>query len=270
MKLLNWSVALIFFSLIIVPIGRTDSSMKLPRETLKIDADSFFDPKFDYSKFSGRVTDRDATASIVKISSENRNVKFFRAGDLVKFKIQNSQMSEYCEGHVRSIEENYFVMYIKDLFPCFPKEEYFRRGSAIIMQSEKLAIRVHEASIYRASLINKKKDFMGQLNSINSSVWNFEENKIQIAAEYDKKVLEIEALKLRALDELLAKRNDQIKLQKELAFRLDSVDRELKFYRLEKEELLIDRWHQDQDLGLPVYERPEEIRPRPINEKTIL
>jgi hypothetical protein len=269
MKLLNWSIALTFCYLILIPTGRSDSSLKLSREVLKIDADSFFDPNFDYSKFSGRVTDRDATASIIKISSENRNVKYFRAGDLIKFKIQNSKMSEYCEGFVRSMEENYFVMYVKDLFPCFPKEEYFRRGSAIIMHSEKLAIRVHEASVYRASLINKKKDFMGQLNSINSSVWNFEESKIQIAAEYDKKVLEIEALKLRVLDELLTKRNDQIKLQKELAFRLDSIDRELKFYRLEKEELLIDRWHQDQDLGLPVYERPEEVRPNPLNEKTI-
>lgn len=270
MKLINWSIALPLLCLIFATIGRTESSRGLPKETLKIDADSFYDTKFDYSKFSGRVTDRDATASIVKVSSENRNIKFFRAGDLIKFKIQNSQLSEYCEGFVRSMEENYFVMFVKDLFPCFPKEEYFRRGAAIIMQSEKLAIRVQEASVYRASLINKKKDFMGQLNSINSNVWNFEENKIQIAAEYDKKMLEIEALKLRALDELLAKRNDQIKLQKELAFRLDSIDKELKFYRLEKEELLFDRWHLDHDLGLPVYERPEEVRPSAENDKIII
>lgn len=240
------------------------------KETLLIDTDSFYDINFDYSKFSGRVTDRDSTASIVKVSSENRNVKFFRAGDLVEFKIQNNKDSEYCQGHIRSIEENYFVMFVKDLFPCFPKEEYFRRGTALIMKSEKLALRVREASVYRATLLNKKKDFMGQLNNINSDIWNFEEQKIQVAAEFDRKIAEIENQKTRALDQLLNRKNDEIKLQRELAFRLDNIDKELGFYRIEKEELLFDRWHLDHDLGYPVYERPEAVRPRrPSGEYTV-
>ncbi len=262
----RWSFALKFILGILmvaaVPAHSANSSLKLQKETLKIDPDSFYDTKFDYSKFSGRVTDRDATTSIVKVSSENKNAKFFRAGDLVEFKIQNSKDSEYCQGFVRSIEENYFVMFVKDLFPCFPKEEYFRRGTALIMRSEKLAMRVREASVYRASLMNKKKDFMVQLNGINQDVWNFEEKKIQVAADYDQQIAEIEKQKARALDQLLTQKNDQIKLQRELAYRLDNIDKELTFYRIEKQELLFDRWHLDHDLGYPVYDRPEEVRPR--------
>lgn len=267
MSLSRWSFALkisVFFLMTAASAKLTaaTSSGALTKETLKITPDSFYDTKFDYSKFSGRVTDRDATTSIVKISSENKNVKFFRAGDLVEFKIQNSKDTDFCQGFVRSIEENYFVMFVKDLFPCFPKEEFFRRGTALIMQSEKLAMRVREASVYRASLLNKKKDFMGQLNGINSDVWNFEEKKIQVAAEFDQKIAEIERQKTKALDQLLAEKNDQIKLQRELAYRLDSIDKELNFYRIEKEELLFDRWHLDHDLGYPLYEKPEEVRPR--------
>lgn len=250
---------ILFLAILLLPAV---SSAKIAKETLKIDADSFYDPNFDYSRFSGRVTDRDATASIVKISSETKNVRFFRAGDLVEFKIQNSKDSEFCQGYVRSIEENYFVMFVKDLFPCFPKEEYFRRGTALIMQSEKLATRVREASVYRASLLNKKKDFMFQLNGINQDVWNFEEKKIQVAAEYDQKITELEKQKTKALDQILSQKNDQIRLQRELAYRLDNVDKELSFYRLEKEELFLDRWHLDHDLGYPVYDKPEEVRPR--------
>lgn len=240
----------------------TVRSNNIPKETLVIDADSFYDTDFDYSSFSGRVTDRDATASIVKIASESKNVKFFRAGDLVEFKIQSNKEGEFCQGYVRSIEESYFVMFVKDLLPCFPKEEYFRRGTALIMKSDKLAQRVREASVFRASLINKKKDFMGQLNGINNDIWNFEEKKVQVAADYDKRIAEVEKEKLRALDQLLTKKNDQIKLQRELAYRLDNIDQELLFYRIEKQELLFDRWHLDHDLGYPVYDRPEEIRPR--------
>ncbi len=246
------------------------NSLKVAQETLKIDPDSFYDTTFDYSSFSGRVTDRDATSSIIKISSENHNVKFFRAGDLVEFKIQNSTESKSCQGYVRSIEETYFVIFVKDLFPCFPKEEYFRRGTALIMKSEKLLTRVREASVFRASLLNKKKDFMGQLNNINQDVWNFEERKIQVAAEYDKKIAEIEKEKLKALDQLLAEKNDQLRLQRELTFRLDNIDKELIFYRVEKQEMLFDRWHLDHDLGYPVYEKPSELRPiRASGESTI-
>ncbi|MGZ3788214.1 MAG: hypothetical protein ACXVLQ_06800 [Bacteriovorax sp.] len=265
MKILPRSSALKFsllFLILAAHSGQSATPLVRPKETLKIGPDSFYDTKVDYSKFSGRVTDRDATASIVKISSENKNVKFFRAGDLVEFKVQNSKESDFCQGHVRSIEESYFVMFVKDLFPCFPKEEFFRRGTALIMQSEKLEMRVREASVYRASLLNKKKDFMGQLNNINQDVWNFEERKIQVAAEFDQKIAEIEKQKTRALDQLLDQKNDQIRLQRELAYRLDNIDKELNFYRIEKEELLFDRWHLDHDLGYPVYEKPEEIRPR--------
>ena len=272
MKNLKWSFALKLSFLLFLPAisVKAADSLKLPKKTLMIDADSFYDTNFDYSKFSGRVTDRDATTSIVKVSSENKNVKFFRAGDLVEFKIPNASGSEYCQGFVRSIEENYFVMFVKDLIPCFPKEEYFRRGTVLVMKSDKLFTRVREATVYRASLLNKKKDFMGQLNGINQDVWNFEERKIQVAAEYDKKIVEIEKQKTKALDQILSQRNDQIKLQRELAYRLDTIDKEIVFYRIEKEELLFDRWHQDHDLGYPVYERPEEIRPRrPSGESTI-
>ncbi len=274
MNILRWSFALNFLLLLSVvsalPLQSATTSLKLSKETLKIDPDSFYDTMFDYSKFSGRVTDRDRTASIVKVSSESRNVKFFRAGDLVEFKIQNSKDSEFCQGYVRSIEENYFVMFVKDLFPCFPKEDYFRRGTALIMQSDKLAMRVREASVYRASLLNKKKDFMGQLNGINQGVWNFEERKIQVAAEFDQKIAEMERQKTKALDQLLSEKNDHIRLQRELAYRLDNIDKELKFYRVEKEELLFDRWHLDHDVGLPVYEKPEEVRPRRASGETTI
>lgn len=233
---------------------------KFKKNLLKVDTDSFFDESFDYSKLSGRVTDRDATASIIKVSSENKNIRFFRAGDLVKFKIQNQSESDFCEGHVRSNELNYFVLFVKDIYPCFKNQDFLRRGSAIVMESSKLAERIREASIYRASIINRKKDFLIQLNSINTEVWNFEEQKVKVATEFDEKIAKIQSEKIKALDALLSRRIDLIRLQKELAYRLDGLDEELKFYKLEKDEPLFDRWHKDQDLGLPVIEKPEPLR----------
>ena len=265
----------IFFSCHLWSIESTSSSLnvrrapidhlKLKSKTLVIDTDSFYDPAVDYSSFSGRVTDRDATAAIVKVSSESKNVRFFRAGDLVQFKVQSQKNNDFCDGYVRSIEENYFVMFTKDLGPCFPQEDYFRRGTVLIMKSIKLAERIREASVYRASLIQKKKDFMQQLNGINNGLWNFEERKVQLAAEYDQRLAELEKEKLKAIENLFSRKNDEIKLQRELVYRLDTIDHELDFYRIDKNELMIDRWHLDKDLGYPVYNRPEEMRPKRVS-----
>jgi hypothetical protein len=264
MKSMNFSQISILLLVFIFQFNRVAYSQETSRssETLKIEGDSFYDTTFDYSNFSGRVTDRDSTSSIVKISSENKNIKFFRSGDSLEFKVQNNKSGEYCQGFVRSIEDGYFVMYVKDLKPCYTNELYFRRGTALIIRSFKLASRIREASLYRATLLNKKKDFLTQLNSLNQIVWNFEEKKIEVAAAYDKKIAEIEKQKTRALDQLLAGKNDQLRLQKELGYRLDSLDKELLFYRVEKVEPLYDRWHLDQDLGYPVYDKPEEVRKR--------
>ena len=51
---------------------------------------------------------------------------------------------------------------------------------------------------------------------------------------------------------------------------LDNIDKELNFYRLEKDELLFDRWHLDHDLGYPVYEKPEEVRPRRKSGESVM
>lgn len=251
---------LLFLSISVLAVETRNT---LKKSILKIDPDSFYDPTFDYSRFSGRVTDRDATGSIIKVSSESKNVRFFHAGDFIEFKIQAQPKSDFCQGYVRSIEENFFVMFVKDIEPCFSNEEYFRRGTAMVMHSEKLAQRIKDASVYRASLMLKKKDYMNQLNNLNQSIWTFEEKKIQVAADYDRKIVEIEKDKMRAIGELLAKKNDEMRLQKELISRLDGVDREFDFYRVEKEELMFDRWHLDHDLGPPVYEKPEEVRLKP-------
>jgi len=103
---------------------------------------------------------------------------------------------------------------------------------------------------------------MSQLNQINQNLFSYEEKKVQIASEYDRKIAEIEAEKIKELDRLLNSRNDEIRLQRELAYRLDSIDKEMNFYRIDRHELLVDRWHLDQDLGYPVFERPEPLRAR--------
>ena len=66
--------------------------------------------------------------------------------------------------------------------------------------------------------------------------------------------------KQRALDHLGVVKRDKIHLQKELSYRLDVIDRDLDFYRIERNELIADRWFHDHHLGLPVGKRPQAMK----------
>lgn len=226
--------------------------------------DSFYDPSFDYSRFFGRVTDKDPTGQIYKIESETKNVRFFKVGDLVTFHVEGGDVSdEPCRSYVRDVEKEFFVLYVEDIRTCWRRDAYFRRGSRLRMVSDKLAQRVRDASLFRVLLLRRRKDYFTQLNGINRFVWSFEQQKVQVAAEYDRRIAEMQAQKQKALDQLLSKKADQIRLQRELGQSLDEIDKDLEFYRIEREELALDRWEHDHDLGLPVGHRPQQAKAKP-------
>lgn len=273
-QVLGWLLALTFIafqstanasSSTLVELKRRRDAIKRSRVTKsKIDdklkdeiKDSFFDPNYDYSEFTGRVTDRDDTNSLVKVKSENGNIKFFRSGDLVRFRLA-AQDTRDCKGYVRSVEKDFFVLYIQDITLCWGKNEYFRRGSLLVFDSKTLAARVRDASTYRIVLLKRKRDFYKQLNDINHFVWSYEQEKMKVAGEYDEKITALRQAKQKALDLLITKKQDSINLQRELAVRLDELDKDIEFYRIDKDDPKIDRWHLDHDLGKPVGKRPDK------------
>ena len=236
------------------------SGEKSLKEIIIDEKDSFYDGNRNYGYFTGRVTDRDKSSNILKISSENKNVKFFRAGDLVLFTIARKKESDPCEGFVRSVEDGYFVVYVKDIYPCWGKKEYFRRGTVLVFKSSKLFKRVQDASKYRIVLLKRRRDFFNQLNRVNHFLWSFDQQKVLTAADYDAKILQLRKAKEKAMELLLHKKQDQIRLQQELSFRLDELDKDLDFYRIDNHELLVDRWHLDHDTGAPVGRVPQKMK----------
>lgn len=218
--------------------------------------DSFYDPKYDYSNFTGRVTDRDDTNSIVKVTSENENIKFFRSGDMVRFRLA-AQNTKECRGYIRSVEKNYIVLYVQDITLCWGVDDYFRRGSLLVFNSDTLASRVRDASTYRIVLLKRRSSFYRQLNDVNHFIWSYDQEKVKLASEYDEKITALRQAKQKAMDMMATKKRDSINLQRELSYRLDKLDKDLEFYRVDKDDPKIDRWHLDHDLGKPVSKRPK-------------
>ncbi len=227
--------------------------------------DSFYDKEVNYAFFSGRITDRDSTANIFKVTSENKNIKFLRSGDELYFSMPKKDSFKQCKGYVRSTEPDYFVFYATNIGQCWEGREILRIGTALVFESEAFAERVHDAGIYRLGLIKRRKDFLEQLNEVNHFLWSFDQQKIQVGQDYDIKIARMEKAKQDALEILRGKRIDRMRLQKELMYQLDALDKDLEYYRIENAKLYFDRWHLDQDLGLPVGKRPQEVRPKKNN-----
>lgn len=221
--------------------------------------DPFFDFGVDYSKFSGRITDRDKTSSIFKIHANTQNIKFFKVGDPINFTVFNVSRGGICSGNVRDVESGYFVIYVKNLSSCWKSSSYLRRGTILNFHSEVLARRIEDASLYRMGILKRREDYYKQMNEINHFIWSYDQQKVLVASEFDKKILELQRQKQKAIDELLNKKQYNIHLQKELSSRLDVLDADLDFYRIApiKEE---DRWQMDHHLGKSVGTTPQNLK----------
>lgn len=228
-----------------------------------LDADNrgIIDPTVDYERFSGRVSDKDDSQRIFKIQVENNNTKFFRAGDQVLFKVNLQDRRDYCKGFVRSVEDFHFSIYVESLGPCYSTSEYFRRGTVLNFYSKVLAERVFEASKYRDQLVVRKEDFLRQLNDINHFIWTFDQQKVKTAAQYDEEINRMQREKRKALDDLITLKQERLVLQNELMRKLNELDDSLLFYRVDRQELMTDRWNLDHDTGLPFGQRPQTLRP---------
>jgi hypothetical protein len=218
------------------------------------------DPQVDYERFSGRVSDKDDSGRIFKVQVENNNTKFFRAGDEVLFKVNLKEDRNYCQAFVRNVEDFYFTIFVENLASCYTKENYFRRGTVLNFYSKKLALRVFEASKYRDQLIVRKEDFLKQLNDINHFIWTFDQQKVKTAADYDERINQLQREKRKALDDLIDLKQERLVLQNELMKKLNELDESLLFYRVERQELMTDRWNSDHDQGLPMGQRPQPLK----------
>lgn len=245
-------------------VGATSSAPNYPPSGIASpEKGGFLDEKIDYSRFPGRITDRDETAHIFKVRTENNNSKFFKIGDEVRFHLPNKSARFLCNGHVRAVEEFYFSMYVNDLSACFDEEKnYFKRGTALSFVSETLGKRIFEASEFRTLLIKRRKDYLAQLNDINHFIWAYDQERVKTTADWDKKILDLQREKEKSLDNLLMKKREGYILQTDLKKKLDQTDENLSHYYIERQELMTDRWNLDHDLGVPVGQRPQDIRAR--------
>ena len=151
---------------------------------------------------------------------------------------------------MRDTDGNYIVFSVASFTPCSLDGERLRVGSLMKLESFMLSERVSDAKVYRDVLLKRKDDFLVQLNEVNQWLWSFKQQKLKETAKYDQEIEKIKLEKFKALSNLNMKRKDYLHLQRELKFRLDELDRDIEFYRIQNSRVMRDRWAMDRDLGI--------------------
>jgi hypothetical protein len=217
-----------------------------------------YDKNVDYSRWAGRVTDKDSQEGIIKVESETGNIKLLRSGDKVTFQVSHQENLPPCSAWARGVEKKYFVLYVDNLNECWDKKIPFRRGTQINLTSKALYERILFATHYRKILLKKKEGFLKQLSEINNFLYSFNQIHVQRALEFDAKILKLEKEKQRALDNLIGEKEEKIGFQKELIKQLETIDLSLDHYSIQRQEYFSDRWMLDQNLGPPVFNSPPQ------------
>ncbi len=83
---------------------------------------------------------------------------------------------------------------------------------------------------------------------------------MKTAANYDEEINRLQREKRKALDDMISLKQERLNLQNELMGKLNELDESLKYYRVERQELMTDRWNLDHDQGLPFGQRPQAVK----------
>ena len=212
-----------------------------------------YDPAKDYSRFIGRVTDKNDAERILKIQAETGNVRFLKIGDLLTLEIKTGIAKKYpCRAHVKnSGEADYLVIRVEELGPCWNRSRYFRRGTLLYFTSSMMQTRVRDAMAFRTLLLRRKEDFLGQLNEINHFLASYDQQKLLAVSQYEQQILELQRQKQKSEGSLADKKRDYLRLQRVMVKELDALDTDLEFYKLHPEREK-DGWKTELHFGLPV------------------
>ena len=141
--------------------------------------------------------------------------------------------------------------------PCVPVNSPISgEAPSCPFTSAVLAKRVRDAAALRVRLLGRREDFYNQLNGINHFLWSYDQQKILAGAAYERQIVDLQRRRNRAVNSLISKKNDYIRLQREMAKRLDAMDRELAFYALDGPPQRKEAWEYDHESELPVLKGP--------------
>jgi len=189
--------------------------------------------KFSQEKFHAKITDFDSSQKIFKVFIENPNSKFLKIGDIVSVFFEKTSKDQ-CRAHIREVERHYLVVFVPDVEFCFSQEQEIRRGANVIVSSPLFIQRTQEAFRSKKILEKTHQSLLQNLQQNQDFLASYADRQQQIRSKYG---LERERLAQEEQEELLglhSRKEEAIKLTKEIPYRLEQVKADILFFTQER------------------------------------
>jgi hypothetical protein len=223
------------------------------------DRNGFLDPTLDYSETYGRVSDYDPAVRVLKVKVENDYTRFLKPDDRIYLRPERiAKRNLSCVATIKKTEPYYFVAELDDWAQCLKSTNDMRRGLVVLVFGEILEVRVKQAAKMREDILMKKDSYLKQLAEANNFTWNFDLEREKLLNDFDQRLQALKNEKVNSIEALNRKKVDTVQVQGELMSEIHQLEELLKFYRLDRREVLKDRFYSDYDTSAPV-DKPARV-----------
>lgn len=196
--------------------------------------------------FSGRISRFNREINTLKIKVDFANLKYLNSRDRLEFWDERNT-SQKCRGYVLGRSADYILVKAPDLKSC-EKFLLITAGAYLKFYSKDLENNLELGKDVVGLLLKKRMAIDGQMTLRQKEIDSHLERVGAVNARYDllRKKLEQEWQKeLNALEE---DRVQSVRLAKDLEQRKDEIDKKLELYKVQDENMTLDRWSLDSRL----------------------
>lgn len=196
--------------------------------------------------FSGRISRFNREINTLKIKVDFANLKYLNTRDRLEFWDERNT-SQKCRGYVLGRSADFVLVKAPDLKTC-EKFLLITAGAYLKFYSKDLENNLELGKDVVGLLLKKRMAVEGQMTLRQKEIDSHLERVGAVNARYDllRKKLEQEWQKeLNALEE---DRVQSVRLAKDLEQRRDEIDKKLELYKVQDENMTLDRWSLDSRL----------------------
>ncbi len=207
---------------------------------------SFSFAQSDAGYFSGRISRYSKDIKTLKIKIDFPNVKYVNTRDQIEFWDERNS-AQRCRGYVLGRSPDFLLIKVPELDIC-EKFIFVTTGAYLKFYSKDLENNLEMGKDVVEILLKKRMAVQGQIDLRDKELDSHLERVGAVNARYDtlRKKLEMEWQK--ELNSLEEDRVQSIRLSKDLERRRDEIDKKLELYKVNDENMKIDRWSLDSRL----------------------
>lgn len=200
----------------------------------------------DEGNFSGRVAKINDQIKLLRVKVNFANMKYLNPKDQAEF-WEEKNPNQKCKGYLVGRSADYILLKVPELNQC---QGYLNisQGAYFKFFSQDLSNNIKMGREVMSILVKKRMAVLGQIEVKNQEITKHIERVNALNARYHALREKLEEEWQKELHALEEDRTYAVRSYKDLERRRDEIDQKLELYKIQDENLTLDRWSLDSSL----------------------